>query len=45
MDKFTRDMLHLDRSDEDIHTSLQKFAMKWQGKAERVNRTDRISRF
>lgn len=45
MDKFTRDALHLDRSDEEIHATLEKFAMKWQGKAERVVRGDRISRY
>jgi hypothetical protein len=45
MDRFTRNNLHLNKSDEDIHASLEKFAIKWQRKAVRAAQTDRISRF
>ena len=38
MDKFTKGALHLNRSDEDIHATLEKFAMKWQSKADRISR-------
>lgn len=46
MDKLAIDKLHLTpRSTEELHTVLSNFEMKWQNKASRQGRTDRISRY
>lgn len=47
MDRFTMDKLHLTpRSDEELHSVLTSFELKWQNKARRhLQDDDRISRF
>ena len=46
MDRFTKDKLNLNpRSDEELHSALTNFEMKWEHKARRVLGTERISRF
>jgi hypothetical protein len=45
MDRFTKQKLHLTpRSDEELHSVLSNFELKWQSKARRTN-DERISRF
>jgi len=44
MDRFTKEKLHLTpRSDEELHSTLSNFELKWQNKARRVQ-DERISR-
>jgi len=46
MDRFTRDKLNLNpRSDEELHSALENFELKWENKARRSGGNDRISRF
>jgi hypothetical protein len=45
MDRFTKDKLNLGpRSDEELHSVLSNFELKWQHKARRVQDA-RINRF
>ena len=37
--------LGLNKSDDDIHMALRNFEVKWERKASRMVRDDRISRF
>jgi hypothetical protein len=46
MKRFTRDKLNLKpRSEEELHSALTNFEMKWEHKARRVLDDERISRF
>jgi hypothetical protein len=45
MDRFTQDSLNLNpRSDEELHSALTNFELKWENKARRALGSDRISR-
>jgi hypothetical protein len=45
MDGFTRDKLHLTpRSEEELHSVLSNFELKWQHKARRMQ-DERVNRF
>ena len=46
MDRFTMNKLNLTpRSDEELHSALTGFELKWQNKARRYQRGERISRY
>jgi hypothetical protein len=46
MKRFTRDRLNLNpRSEEELHSALTNFEMKWEHKARRALGDERISRF
>jgi len=46
MDEFTARKLNITpRSDEELHSVLTSFELKWQNKARRMNQDERISRF
>lgn len=46
MDRFAINKLNLTpRSNEELHSVLDNFELKWRNKAQRVRGTDRISRF
>jgi hypothetical protein len=46
MDKFAVDKLHLGpRSQDELHSALQNFELKWHKKATRLGSDERISRF
>ncbi|HSX05651.1 MAG TPA: hypothetical protein VLF69_04240 [Candidatus Saccharimonadales bacterium] len=45
MDRFTAQKLHLTpRSDDELHSVLNNFELKWQTKARRALKDERISR-
>jgi hypothetical protein len=46
MDRFIRDKLHLNpRSEQELHSVLSNFELKWQNKARRATDDERINRF
>jgi hypothetical protein len=46
MDRFTTNKLNLaPRSEEQLHSVLSSFELKWQQKARRMQQDERISRF
>jgi hypothetical protein len=46
MNRFTKDKLNLNpRSDDELHSAVTNFELKWESKARRALGEDRISRF
>jgi hypothetical protein len=46
MERFVRDKLHLNpRSEDELHTVLSNFELKWQQKARRVYDDQRVNRY